>query len=321
MCAPYWPRTIAAAGFIKIAMHLGANWWANVKDLIQGWKRWLRESGQTDCSVKWKRKRVPQQVATYDQRTTIYVSHIYVDYTGARVFRLAKKVLAVEQGCPHFRAVQAQCAFAIEAYSGVLRVVDAQNGVAAVSLGRTLFEAVVSAVILAKHQEKLEDFKNHGKLTTLQMARSVPPGSRFDSPGLRKFRVDTEAECDALQAYFKPTRNWHLLKNSDAFAEAELPENFRDRYYIRVSAVAHGHPFAVVQQFDKEGKNWKIQEEPEEWKKWAEKERVMSMLLMLHMIERLSRVFALGLESEIAPVSQQIWGAARQQMQTLRPSG
>ncbi len=237
------------------------------------------------------------------------------------MFRLAKKVLAVERGCPHFRAVQAQCAFAIEAYTGVLQLVDAQNGVAAVSLGRTLLEAVVSAVILAKHQEKLDDFKNHGKLTTFQMAQSIPSGSRFDSPGLKKFRDDTRSECDALKDHFKPTRNWHLLNNSDAFAEAELPEDFRGRYYIRVSAIAHGHPFPVVQQFDKEGKDWKIQAEPEEWKKWAKKERVMSMLLMLHMIGRLSRVFALGLESEIARVSQQIWGTAQQQMQTLRPSG
>jgi hypothetical protein len=235
--------------------------------------------------------------------------------------RLAKKVLVVERGNPHFRAVQAQCAFAIEAYAGVLVVVDAQNGVAAVSLGRTLLEAVVSSVILAKHQEKLDDFKNHGKLTTFQMARSTPSGSRFDSPGLKKFRDDSRSERDALQAHFKPTGNWHLFKTSDAFAEAELPEDFRGRYYVRVSAIAHGHPFPVVQEFDKASKDWKIQAEPEEWKKWAEKERIMAMLLMLHMIGRLSGVFALGLESEIAPVSQQIRQTAQQQMQTLRPSG
>jgi len=238
------------------------------------------------------------------------------------VLLLAKKVLVAERDGAHFRAVQAQCAFAIEVYTGVIQMVAAQNGIAAMSLGRTLFEAVVSAVILAKHVEKLEDFKNHGKLTTFQMARSVPPASRFDSPGSKKFVDDTKTEYAALQAHFKHTGNWHLLKNSDAFAEAELPENFRGRYYIRVSAIAHGHPFPVVQQFDRESKDWKIQAEPEEWRRWAEKEHVMSMLLMLHMIERLSSVFALGLESEIAPVRQQVWGIAEQQMRDfLRPSG
>jgi hypothetical protein len=237
---------------------------------------------------------------------------------GEAVLRLTKRLLAVQRDNAHFRAVQAQCAFATETYTGVLQVVDTQNGIAVVSLVRTLLEAVVSAVILAKHQEKLDDFKNHGKWTTFQMARSISAESRFHSPGVKKFRDDTTPECDTLQAYFKPTGNWHLLKTTDAFAEAELPENFRGRYYIRVSAIAHGHPFPVVQQFDRESKDWKIQAEPEEWKKWAEKEGVMSMLLMLHMIDRLSSVFALGLESEIAPVRQQVWGIAEQQMQTFQ---
>lgn len=240
---------------------------------------------------------------------------------GEAVLLLAKKLLAVQRDSAHFHAVQAQCAFAIEAYIGVLQVVDAQNGIAAMSLGRTLFGAVVSAVILAKHQEKLDDFKNHGKLTTFQMARSIPSDSRFGSPGLKKFRDETKSECDALSAYFKPTRNWHRFATTETFDEAELPTGWRGRYYVRASAIAHGDPFPVVQQFDKESKDYKIQAGPEEWKRWTEKERVMSMLLMIHMIERLSRVFALGLESEIAPVRQQIEGTARQQMQgLLRPS-
>ncbi len=265
-----------------------------VQTLIRRWKDWLR-------------KLVGLTLASNESE---------------RVLLLAKKMLAVERNGAHFRAVQAQCAVAIEAYTGVIQVVAAENGIAAVSLVRTLLEAVVSAVILAKHQEKLDDFKNHGKWTTFQMARSIPADSRFHSPGVKKFTDDTTPECDALQAYFKPTGNWHLLKTADAFAEAELPENFRGRYYIRVSAIAHGHPFPVVQQFDRESKDWKIQAEPEEWKKWAEKERITSMLLMLHMIERLSRIFALGLESEIAPVRQEVEGTARQQMQGfLRRSG
>jgi hypothetical protein len=163
------------------------------------------------------------------------------------VLMLAKKVLALERDSSHFRAVQAQCTVAIEVYTGALLVVGAQNGIAAMSLGRTLFEAMVTAVILAKHPEKLDDFKNHGKLTTFQMARSIPSDSRFDSPKLKKFINDTQTEYDALQSYFKRTGNWHLLKNSDAFAEAELPENWRSRYSVRVSAIAHGDPFPIVQ--------------------------------------------------------------------------
>jgi hypothetical protein len=39
--------------------------------------------------------------------------------------------------------------------------------------------------------------------------------------------------------------------------------------------------------------------------------------MMLHMIERISRVFALALESELALIRQQVDGKARQQMQGL----
>jgi hypothetical protein len=45
------------------------------------------------------------------------------------------------------------------------------------------------------------------------------------------------------------------------------------------------------------------------------------MFLMLHMIERLSRIFALGFESEIAQVRQQVERTAERQMRALYKVG
>jgi hypothetical protein len=284
-------------GFIKTATRLGIDYsGANVKALIQGLKNWLRKAvGLTPAPSE-------------------------------RVLRLAKKVTAVERGNAHFCAVQAQCAFAIETYAGVLQLASVQNGVGAVSLGRTLFEAVVSAIILAKHQEKLEDFKNHGKLTTFQMARSVPSGSRFDSPELRKFRDDTEVECNVLQAYFKPTSN---LREIGTFSRTRmrLPRRSCQRtsgadttsVCQLLRTVTH---FRLSNNSIRKAKIGRSRRSMRNGRYGPRKKRVMGMLLMLHMIARLSSVFALGLESEIAPVWQQVWGIAQQRMQgALRPSG
>jgi hypothetical protein len=236
-----------------------------------------------------------------------------------RVLQLAGRLLLIQQNSAHFQAVQAQCAFSIEAFRGVLEVVESQNGIAAQSLLRTLFEAVVSAVILAKHPEKLDDFMNHGKLTTFRMARAIPSNSPLAS-AVSAFRDATKAECDTLYAYFKETGNWHLLKNADAFAEAGLPNNMRGRYYLRASAIAHGHPFPVVQHFGIENKGWKIRARHEDWQKWIETARVMGMLLMLHMIEQLNSLFQLGMDSAVALVKQDVEGIAHQQMKAGLPS-
>jgi hypothetical protein len=201
---------------------------------------------------------------------------------GKKVLHLSGRVLSADSVSTHFQAVQAQCAFAIEVYKGLLRVVAAKNGIAAQALLRTLFETIVSAVILAKHPEKLDDFKNHGKLTAHRIARSIPSGSPY-APATKAFLEATRTECDALHKVFKSAGgNWHLLKTSASFDEAEMPENFYDRFYGRASAIAHGDPFAVVQHLDIEGKVLRIGPRPNAWKKWTVTAHGMSTLLTAH---------------------------------------
>ena len=232
---------------------------------------------------------------------------------------LADKILTSSQTGVHFEAVRAQCAVAAKVYTGVLQLVSLLNGVSAQALLRTLFETIVGAVILAKHPEKLDDFGKHGKLTLLRMAQSIDESSAFAKKQMTEtLKNVAKAERDDLADYFKPTYNWHMLRSKAAFDEAELTKNFHESFYARASAIAHGEPFTVFQHKDPEAKTWKIEPRCEEWSKWPMIAYVMSMLLMLHMVGHVSKVFGLGLEDELAVVGAEVGALAGKQMQSAK---
>ena len=80
-----------------------------------------------------------------------------------KVVALSRKILSAPSSSEHFAAVQAQCGVALELHGGVLQLGGVKNGLAAFAVVRSLFEAVIGAVILANHPEKLEDFGKHGR--------------------------------------------------------------------------------------------------------------------------------------------------------------
>lgn len=60
-----------------------------------------------------------------------------------KVGTLATKILTAPQTSKHFEAVQAQCAVALEVYTGILQLADTRNGLSASALVRSLFETIV----------------------------------------------------------------------------------------------------------------------------------------------------------------------------------
>ncbi|MFZ0334997.1 MAG: DUF5677 domain-containing protein [Candidatus Acidiferrales bacterium] len=241
----------------------------------------------------------------------------------SKVRSLANKILTAPKANKHFDAVQAQCAVAVEVYTGILQLAAAQNGLSASALVRTLFETIIGAVVLANHPEKLEDFGNQGKLTLLRLARSIREGSLVNKQITKTLRDVANAEYDTLYAFFKPTKNWHKLTREYAFKEAfegaPLYETFYDSFYGRTSAIAHGEPFNVFRHLDAEAKTWKIEARYTEWReKWPVLAEVMAMFLLLHLIERVSKAFALGLEAEYAIVNADVGALAGRQMQSAR---
>lgn len=240
-----------------------------------------------------------------------------------RVGGFANKILTAPQSSVHFEAVQAQCAVAVEVYTGIQELVDAQNGISAHALVRTLFETIIGAVMLSNHPDKLEDFGKHGKLTLLRLARSITAGTLVKKQMTTTFKRVADAEYQALYDYFKPTRNWYRLKREDAFDEAfhgaELYQSFYDGFYGRTSAIAHGEPFNVFQHQDTEAKTWRITPRYAQWReKWPLLADVMSMFLMLHMIARVSQTFALGLENELSVVNAEVEALAGKHMESAR---
>ena len=131
--------------------------------------------------------------------------------TSAQIFDLSKRISQQETTDPHLSAVLAPVAFVNEIFSGIGTVCDIGNGLAGETLLRTLFEAIPSAVILAKHPDKHRDFIAHGRMTELRMLRVI------EVPAL-KTRLEsrikaTEAEFQDLWEKFNENR-WHGLSPS-----------------------------------------------------------------------------------------------------------
>jgi hypothetical protein len=64
----------------------------------------------------------------------------------------------------HFHAVQLLCSATMEHYRAILALVEEVNGWPAKVLSRAVLETLTTAVILARHPEKLEDFPVYREL-------------------------------------------------------------------------------------------------------------------------------------------------------------
>ena len=78
-----------------------------------------------------------------------------MDDTSVRILDLSKQLAEAPTTDVHRGAVLAQLAFANQIFEGIGAVCEKGNGLSGETLLRTLFEAVSSTIILAKHPEKL----------------------------------------------------------------------------------------------------------------------------------------------------------------------
>ena len=230
------------------------------------------------------------------------------DSTSAHILELSKQVAEKKTDDRHLAAVQAQIAFANEIFRGIHTVSADRNGLAGEALLRTLFEVVTSAVILAKHCEKLEDFIRHGRFTELRMMRVI------EEPALKARLASavaaTEAEYQKLYAEFKEQR-WHKMGTKDSFPEAEFQPGMYDRYYRRASAISHGQPYETV-------RGGKVEARPVAWKNLSTGAANMGSLLMVLLLAVVSREFKLGLDNEIENLRRKADADAARHMDEIR---
>jgi hypothetical protein len=193
-------------------------------------------------------------------------------------------------------------------YRGVLEICSTQIGLAGEVLLRTLFEVVVSTVILAKHQEKLKDFVRHARFTELRMMRVV------EVPEL-KARLEptisaTESEFRELLAEFKGQR-WHKMTTKDSFAEAELRPRMYDRYYRRASAIAHGQPYVTT-------RNGKVEARSTAWKNLSYGVANMASMSFVFLLTIVNREFKLDVDEDIEELRKKVDALARGHMGAIR---
>ncbi len=212
---------------------------------------------------------------------------------GVLIYQLANKVAEQKTDSGHLRAVQAQLQVVNQVYFAIFRMVQDQNGIAAESLLRTLFDAAVNCIILAKHKDKLQDFFRNGQFTHLRLIRFTQVMKEKFEPLIKA----TEKDWDVLFPEFKNT-DWHKLGTKDSFIEAEFKPEMYDQYFRRASAYAHGEPFITVRRTDESWKNWSIDARPKLWRSLTIGVYGLASNAMLHMLAIISREFKLGIEGE-----------------------
>jgi len=145
----------------------------------------------------------------------------------------------------HFKAVQLVCGSALEHYRGILKLVEADDSLSAKVVSRVLLETLVTAVILAKHPEKIEDFRECGRYFHLRTLHN----SKWETdPRLATPRnaliLKHGADHKHLERKYGK-RLWHGLTRKDAFAEAGYVFIY-DGFYRPTSEMAHAEPSRYV---------------------------------------------------------------------------
>jgi hypothetical protein len=145
----------------------------------------------------------------------------------------------------HFHAVQLACSSALEHFRGIYSLCLDKNAIPAKALSRVLLENLVTAVVLAKHPEKLRDFKDCGRYLHL---RSMRLSDTDIHPELNT-RVSTllskhGRDYPQLEKRFG-SKQWYGMTRREALKEAGFnhdPSDMYDTFFRPTSDFIHSDP-------------------------------------------------------------------------------
>lgn len=143
----------------------------------------------------------------------------------------------------HFNAVQLICSSALEHFRGIERLCLDENPIPAKALSRILLENLVTAVVLAKHPEKLQDFRDCGRYLHLRSMRSTGIAELNDrkSALLKKHGTD----YSQLEKRFR-YKLWHGMTRREALNDAgyifERDPDMYDEFFRPTSDFVHSDP-------------------------------------------------------------------------------
>lgn len=146
----------------------------------------------------------------------------------------------------HFNAVQLVCSSALEHYRGIMKLIEAEDALSAKVVSRVLLEVLVTAVVLAKHPEKIEDFRECGRYFHV---RTMMNSAGEPDPELAKvidgFILKHGADYKLLEKKWRK-KIWHGLTRKAAFMEAGFDFDVYDIFYRPTSEMAHAEPSRYV---------------------------------------------------------------------------
>ena len=174
----------------------------------------------------------------------------------------------------------------MEIYGGILSLIAMNNGLSAEALCRTLFEILIGTTHLAQKPGKLQDFIDYGKLQNLKLMRHVQPSDPIFQERQKRSLAANQAEYERLEQHFKPGKNratdsWHGEKVTTLIEKSGMQEKMYHVYYRKVSHIAHGSPYTVVQRKDNVGTQWGLGVDRNAWNYYARTAYVTAFQLIM----------------------------------------
>jgi len=131
-----------------------------------------------------------------------------------------------------------------------MKLIEAEDALSAKVVSRTLLEALVAAVVLAKHPEKIEDFRDCGRYFHL---RTLHYSTWETDPKIAKLRhrIVSKHGADYKQLEKKFGKKlWHGLTRRAALIEAGFDFDVYDTFYRPTSEMTHAEPSRYVMRDD-----------------------------------------------------------------------
>jgi hypothetical protein len=204
----------------------------------------------------------------------------------------------------HMRAIQAQCDVAMEVYGGILSLIAMGNGLSAEALCRTLFEILIGTSHLAQNPGKLQDFIDYGKFQNYKLMRRVQPADPVFQDRQKKSLAANQAEYERLEQHFKqsktrPTESWHGEKVMTLIEKSGMNEKMYHVYYRKVSHIAHGSPYTVVQRKDDLSTQWGLGVDRNVWNYYARTAYVTAFQLITLLLTNIDSELKLGFDKDL----------------------
>ncbi len=202
----------------------------------------------------------------------------------------------------HFHAVQLVCSSALELFRGILKLFEEENPISAKALSRVLLETLVTAVVLAKHPEKLQDFKDCGRYLHLRYLKSSD-GALFPELEGHQLKLIAKHGADYTQLERKFRRRlWHGMTREASFVEAGFDPSIYDGFYRPTSAFAHGEPSRYVMQDQND--EWVFGRSDDKEARYLAGALASSTSLLLEALEQINQTLSLPFSERLKAFKQ-----------------